>query len=306
MNRIRIGTRGSNLALIQAGKTKVALLAAFPELDISIDVISTIGDRNTSVPLHQVQTTGVFVKELEQALIAGRVDIAVHSLKDMPSDLPEELAITAVLQRDDPRDALLRAAGDSRGHLTGGETIGTSSLRRKAQLLRLFPGVTVVDIRGNIETRLSKLDGGLCDATILASCGLDRARYSERITLRFPEDEMLPAACQGIIAIEQRGRDIEIDRMLERINHPPTLIRARTERAFLRAVEGGCRIPVACHSTIDGEDITITGLVAKEDGSVVIRKSTSGKTDQGAGLAQRLAMAILADGGKEILESYDS
>ncbi len=306
MNRIRIGTRGSNLALIQAGKIRDALQLAFPGLDMTVDVISTKGDRDTSVPLHKVQTTGVFVKELEQALMTNRIDIAVHSLKDVPSELPKGLSISAVLERDDPRDALLRAYGEGRAPLTGSETVGTSSLRRKAQLLRLFPGVAVIDIRGNIETRLSKLDNGLCDATILAACGMDRAGYSERIAFRFSVDEMLPAACQGIIAVEQRTGDTEIVGMLERINHPATLLSAKTERAFLRTVEGGCRVPVACHSRIDGLDISISGLIAKEDGGIVIQKSADGKTKQALALAERLAGMILDDGGKEILKTYVS
>jgi hydroxymethylbilane synthase len=305
VNRIRIGTRGSNLALIQARKTKDTLQAAFPDLEISIDVISTKGDRNTTVPLHKVQATGVFVKELEQALVANRIDLAVHSLKDMPSQLPDGLAITAVLERDDPRDALLRPNGEPKVNLTMRETVGTSSLRRKAQLLRMYPGITVVDIRGNIETRLSKLDNGLCDATILASCGMDRAGYAGRIAHRFSESEMLPAACQGIIAVEQRESDTEIADMLEKISHQASMVRALTERAFLRRIEGGCRVPVACHSTLESRLITVSGLVAREDGSAEIRRSATGEAKHSVAIAEQLASTILAEGGKEIMKSYE-
>ena len=306
MNKLRIGTRGSNLALIQAGKARDALQAVFPDLEITIEVFNTKGDRNTAVPLHQVPATGVFVKELEQALLADRIDIAVHSLKDMPSQLPDNLAITAVLERDDPRDALVLAAGQTGDDLSGSETVGTSSLRRKAQILSLYPGIRVVDIRGNIETRLSKLDNGLCDATILASCGMDRAGYAERIAIRFPESRMLPAACQGIIAVEQREGDVEIARMLAQITHQATMLRARTERAFLRAIEGGCRVPVACHSTLAGDLITVSGLVAMEDGSAEIRRSRTGRAEDAVPIAEQLVSSILSEGGKEIMESYES
>ncbi len=306
---IKALSRKAKEALIQAGKVRAALAAIDPTFEFSIEAIKTMGDRTTDVPLHRINATGLFVRELEQALLQDRIDIAVHSLKDMPSILPVGLSTTAVLERDDPRDALirpLRPAGADAGGLRGSETVGTSSLRRKAQLLNRYPDLAVVDIRGNIETRISKVDIGHGDAIILAACGMDRAGYADRITFRFPVEDMLPAACQGIIAVEQRSDDSPTALLLGRINHAATMIRADAERSYLRTIEGGCSIPVGCFSEIERDEIRIEGMVALDDGSALVRISIIGATDLAERLGEELAERVLAEGGREILESYGS
>ena len=303
MESVIIGTRGSRLARIQAGMVATALTSVWPTLKVTIRPIRTGGDRSLDVPLFNSPQTGVFVKEIEKALIAGDIDIAVHSMKDMPSVLHSDLSIAAVLQRGTTQDALVVADNSSIAGLTGCETVGTSSLRRRALLLHRFPGLQIINIRGNIETRIRKVNKGECDATLLAACGLERAGLGDKICRLFDHAEMLPAACQGIIAAVGRRSERELLSRLRRISHIPTLACATAERSFLYTIQGGCRIPVACLSKIGGDTIFIDGLVASIDGRNLVRESISGPVNDGVRLGEELAVLVLSKGGREVLES---
>ncbi len=298
---IRVGTRGSLLATQQARVTIGRLLLGECDFDVSLKVISTKGDVRQDLPLHRLGSTGLFVKEIEQALLSGAIDLAVHSLKDMPAALPEGLIIAGVLERADPRDALVSRYG-SIADLPEGAIVGTSSLRRKSQLLRARPGTVVHDIRGNIDTRLAKLEAGEYDAVLLAACGLDRTGHGERIAERIDPSVILPAACQGIIAIETRADDKEMIALVRGIGDEETLRRAETERAFLASIEGGCRVPAGCLSVVDGDAVRIEGMIGSLDGATVIRRNVAGRIEARFALARELALRLLADGGTAIIE----
>ena len=291
-----IGSRGSKLALWQAEQTKSQLLTTDPELSVRIEIIKTTGDVNRE-PLTIIGGKGVFTKELEEALIAGRIDIAVHSLKDLPTILPDKLSIAAVCEREDPRDALVlrnsTAVISSLRDLQRDAVVGTSSQRRLAQLKYLRPDVTIKDLRGNVDTRIRKLDDGEYDAVILASAGLRRLELTNRINLSISIDEMLPAVGQGAIAIETH---IENDYALSAVRQladPKTSAACLAERAFLRSLGGGCQLPIAAHAVIDEQRIHLDGLVASPDGSTIIRdnmsiSSAGSPVDLGVALAQKL------------------
>ena len=291
-----IGSRGSKLALWQAEQTKSQLLTTDPELSVRIEIIKTTGDVNRE-PLTVIGGKGVFTKELEEALIAGRIDIAVHSLKDLPTILPDKLSIAAVCEREDPRDALVlrnsTAVISSLRDLQRDAVVGTSSQRRLAQLKYLRPDVTIKDLRGNVDTRIRKLDDGEYDAVILASAGLRRLELTNRINLSISIDEMLPAVGQGAIAIETH---IENDYALSAVRQladPKTSAACLAERAFLRSLGGGCQLPIAAHAVIDEQRIHLDGLVASPDGSTIIRDNMSisaagSPVDLGVALAQKL------------------
>ncbi len=299
---LRIGTRGSRLALIQAEMVRSALKESFPGLGTEIVTIKTRGDRILDAPLSQIGGKGLFIREIEEALAAGKIDLAVHSLKDMPTVLPEGLELGGVLPRDDPRDALASRDGRTLSQLEAGRRVGTSSLRRAAQLLWIDPGLRIVDLRGNVDTRLQKMAAGQCDAVVLAACALERSGYGERICERFAPVQLLPAACQGIIGLETRSGDGAIAELASGISDPRSLAMAFAERAFLDRLQGGCQVPAACLSAIEGERGTIEGLVASLDGRRLIRRSRAGRAADLDGLAVELAEEILADGGAEILE----
>ena len=298
-----IGSRGSKLALWQAEQARARLQSLNPETDVRIEIIKTTGDVK-SEPLSVIGGKGVFTRELEDALLDGRIDIAVHSLKDLPTVLPDSLTIAAICEREDPRDALVLRDGERNGsllHLPAGAVVGTSSQRRLAQLKALRMDVTVRDLRGNVDTRIRKLDEGQYDAVILASAGLVRLGMEARISARIPISEMLPAVGQGAIAIETRSDDEFAVESVSRLDHRETRVACLAERAFLRGLGGGCQLPIAAHAVIDDDVLKLEGLVAKPDGSEILRGSSSGPTHDAESLGSSLAADLLQRGAGALL-----
>jgi hydroxymethylbilane synthase len=301
---LRIGTRGSALALWQAGWVKARLEALHPPITIGaeIAVIKTTGDKILDVPLARVGGKGLFLKEIEEALLAGSIDLAVHSLKDVPAEIPEGLLLAAIPPREDPRDAWVSRTASSLNALPMGAVVGTSSLRRQAQILHLRPDLTVLPLRGNVETRLRKLDEGVCDAVILAAAGLHRLGWRERITAYCPSAEILPAIGQGALGVEARKDDFETLALLSPLDDPETARCVLAERAFLRRLGGGCQVPIAGHAALREGRLTLEGLVASPDGRQMIRQAITGPPSEGEALGIQLAERILEAGGREILE----
>jgi len=267
---LRIGTRGSALALAQASEVRARLLAAHPGLgpdDIAVEVIRTTGDRVQDRPLAELGGKGLFTKEIEEALSAGAVDFAVHSMKDVPTALPEGLGIVALLPREDPRDAFLSPQADAPASLPAGAVVGSSSLRRQAQLLALRPDLRIVPFRGNVDTRLRKLDGGEVAATLLACAGLHRLGLAARAARPLPPEIMLPAVAQGAIGIEARLGDRRVLDLLAPLDHPETATAVAAERALLRTLDGSCRTPIAALARLDGERLTLAAEILRPDGS---------------------------------------
>lgn len=303
---LRIGTRGSRLALWQAEHVKSLIQSKFPNLNIQITVIRTTGDKNLDSPLSLIGGKGVFVKEIEEALLSDTVHIAVHSMKDLPAILAEGLTIGAVAERHDPRDAFISEGNIGFRDLPHGAKIGTGSLRRQAQILALRPDLQIVPIRGNIDTRLKKLKSEGLDAILLALAGLERIGFGDRITELFPTDVIVPAPGQGIIAIECRTVDTEVREILSQINHTATSITASAERAFLESLGGGCQAPAGCNASIKEDEIHILGLIASPDGKEVIRERVVGKLEDAESMGHELARKLLDTGGKEILSKLIS
>ena len=306
MKEIIIGSRGSKLALWQSEWVKARLEALEPGVSVRIEIIKTMGDVRLDVPLSTIGGQGAFTKELEVALLDGRVDVAVHSLKDLPTVTPGGLAITATPVREDPRDALVLRAGAvsdgaSLGNLAPGAVVGTSSLRRIAQLKHLRPDVQIKDLRGNVDTRLRKLDSGEYDALILASAGLRRLGFGERISAAIEPAEMLPAVSQGALGIETRADDAETNALVARLDDRRTRSAVLAERALLRSLGGGCQVPIAAHATVEGNRLKLHGLVATLDGSEVLRGSLEGEASDAAGLGERLAAHLLERGASRLL-----
>ncbi len=307
--RLKIGTRGSPLALAQAHETRDRLAAAHGELGaagaIEIVVIRTSGDRLQSGLLAELGGKGLFTKEIEDALMADSIDIAVHSMKDVPSRLPDGLDIACVLPREDPRDAFLSAAAPSLAELPDGAVVGTASLRRKAILLNRRPDLKVVPFRGNVNTRLRKLADREVDATLLAVAGLNRLGMADAATEILSPDDMLPAVCQGAIGIECRASDDATRRLLEPIHHVPSALRAAAERALLVGLDGSCRTPIAALAELDGDAVSLRGLVIRPDGSEIIETTRRGAAaqaqalgrDAGEELKRRAGPDFFADGG---------
>jgi hydroxymethylbilane synthase len=300
-NTIKIGTRGSQLALYQANLTKKYLLEKFPETSVEIVIIKTKGDKILDVALSKIGDKGLFTKELETALLENEVDIAVHSLKDLPTTLPEGLKLGAVLKRGEFRDALVSKDGRKFTELTENDIIATSSLRRQAGLLRQNKNFKIVDIRGNVETRLRKMEDGYCDAMIMAAAGLQRLNLEKYITEIIDPEIIIPATSQGVIAIESRKNDDRIDSFLKEINHPQTWSAIEAERGFLRKIEGGCQVPVGCFTNIEGEKITITGFVAAIDGSEYLSDIETGNIENGKLTGEKLAEKLIVKGAIRIL-----
>ncbi|MBW3630898.1 MAG: hydroxymethylbilane synthase [Gemmatimonadetes bacterium] len=303
-DRIRIATRGSALALWQAHYVEAALHEAHQDVQTEIEVIRTTGDRITDVPLSRIGDRGLFTKELDHALLDGTADLAVHSLKDVPTRLPDGLVIGAVSEREDPRDALilpLGASGDL-ATLRAGARVGTSSLRRRAQLFAARPDVEVVDLRGNLNTRMGKLDSGDYDAIILAVAGVKRLGWLDRISTFLEPPQWLPAVGQGALAIVTRVGDAPLLERLRALHHPDTGHAVAAERAFLNSLEGGCQIPIgALAAAADGE-ISLAGLVADLDGRTILRDSRSGRASDARQIGEELADALRARGAEDILE----
>lgn len=304
MNRpLVIGSRGSKLALWQAEHARERLRSLNPQLDVDIEIIKTTGDVKND-PLSLIGGKGVFTKELEDALLDGRIDIAVHSLKDLPTILPDRLTIAAICEREDARDALVLRTGSEGGSvqdLSAGAVVGTSSQRRLAQLKALRSDVTVRDLRGNVDTRIRKLDEGQYDAVILASAGLVRLGLQARISARIAISEMLPAVGQGAIAIETRSDNEFALRNVSRLDHRETRLACLAERAFLRSLGGGCQFPIAAHAVIADGQMKLDGLVARPDGSEILRGSSSASPDDPEALGSSLADQLLSRGARDLL-----
>lgn len=299
---IRIGTRKSLLALAQSNGIKAQLEAEYPETTVELNKILTKGDKILDVPLAKVGGKGLFVKELEEAMLTGEADMAVHSMKDVPAELPEGLHLGIVTKREDHRDAFVSNKYKKLADLPQGAKIGTSSLRRRAQLAILRPDLVIEDLRGNLDTRLRKLDEGQYDAIILAAAGLNRLNLSDRISALFDPAEMLPAVGQGAVGIELRSDDKELLDCLNFLAHRDTFVAVTAERAFLLTLEGGCQVPIAGHCKVDGDNITLTGLVASVDGKEVLKKTATGLAKDAETVGRNLAQELLDMGAKAILE----
>lgn len=304
-NPFKIGTRGSPLALAQAHETRARLMDAWglsaPCFEICI--IATSGDRIQDRSLRDAGGKGLFTKEIEEAMIAGQIDIAVHSMKDMPVLQPEGLVVDTFLPREDMRDALLSDQATRLVDLPQGAVLGTSSLRRKAQALYLRPDLKVVEFRGNVQTRLRKLADGVADATFLAAAGLNRLGMSHLPATPVDIDDMLPAIAQGVIGIERRGGDARAAEMLAAIHDAATALPLAAERAFLAALDGSCQTPIAGLATVDGNVITLMGEILKPDGSARFAGTRAGPLDQAAEIGTALAQALLAEAGADFLKS---
>ncbi|WP_206617492.1 hydroxymethylbilane synthase [Geovibrio thiophilus] len=305
MKKVRIATRGSMLALWQANHIK-ALLEKEHKVECELLVIKTQGDKILDVPLAKIGGKGLFVKEIETALLENEADIAVHSMKDVPMLLPEGLELYASPEGETPEDAFVSVKYKTIADLPQNAVVGTSSLRRKVQLARLRPDLEIKDLRGNVNTRLRKLDDGEYDAIILARAGLVRLEYHDRVTDVISAEDMLPAVCQGILGIEVRSDDKESKQLLDFLRHEPTETRVRCERTFLRRLEGGCQAPIAGHSVIEGDRIIMKGLVSDLIGETYIEAENKGSVQDAAEIGYELAESILAAGGKEILDEIYS
>lgn len=303
MGIIKIGTRGSALAVWQAEWVRSQLLALHPEYEVELVKIKTTGDKIQDVPLAQVGGKGLFVKEIETALLEGRVDLAVHSMKDMPAELPPGLCIGAVPERENPLDVLISRNGHAFKDLPEGARVGSSSLRRCAQARHARPDITVHSLRGNLDTRLRKLETEGLDAIVLAAAGVKRLGLKDRITEYLPETIMLPAIGQGALSIEIREEDETIHSLTVAMDHRDTRLAVETERAFLARLEGGCQVPIAGHAKVTESSIVLTGLVAEVDGSLLLRETISGPLDQGEKLGVEMADRLLEKGAREILEN---
>ena len=288
---ITIGSRGSQLALWQA--RHIAARLASLGVETRLEVIKTTGDKITDVPLAKVGGKGLFTKEIEEALLAGSIDIAVHSLKDVPSDLPDGLILSAIPEREDPRDALCGKP------LADGARVGTSSLRRAAQLRAMGRSLTIENLRGNVDTRLRKLDEGQYDSIVLAASGLRRLGWAERITGMIPVEVICPAVGQGALAIETRDDGGQARRIIGSLDHAPSRIAVTAERALLRTLGGGCQVPIGGYATVQGGAIHLRAIVASPDGSRIIRGEKSGADAESVGVG--LAGELLRDGAEKIL-----
>ncbi len=299
---LTIGSRGSSLALTQTDWVRTQLIRKWPEARVIVKVIKTSADRDQTASIRSGSNIGVFVKEIEEALLSGEIDLAVHSMKDLPTVIPDPLHIAAIPEREDPADAMItKSTARTLADLPPGAVVGTGSVRRQAQILALRPDLTVRDIRGNVDTRLKKLSEGLYDAVILACAGLNRLEMADRITARLEFHEMLPAPGQGALALEMRKHNFPIAALVSFLNHPPTAAAVTAERSFLRRMGGGCNAPVAVHARLAGGIMHIEGLLASTDGRRIVRKSSQGGVEEAASLGSSLAEKVLGAGGEEIV-----
>lgn len=296
-----LGTRGSKLALQQSQWFQGRLHEVAPDVQVTLRKIQTSGDNIADVPLAKIGGKGLFVKEIEEALLAGEIDLAVHSMKDVPAQLPDGLEILCVPPREDARDALISRDGRRFKDLPQGARIGTASLRRQAQLLNARPDLCIEMLRGNLDTRLRKLKDGQFDAIVLAAAGLHRLAWAQEITEYLDPVVSLPAIGQGALGIEGRSADHFVREILDRLNDQPTGTTVTAERAFLNRLEGGCQVPIAAHATLSDGQLTLDGLVASVDGKTIIREEIRGKIAEAHALGVQLAERLLARGGDKIL-----
>ena len=310
-NRVVIGTRGSKLALWQAEWVKAELQRMNHGLEVELNKIKTTGDRILDVPLAKVGGKGLFVKEIEEALLRGEADLAVHSMKDVPTEFPEGLHLAVICRREDPRDAFIARctaqAAKSFRDLPHGAIVGTSSLRRACQLLSIRPDLTIKQLRGNLETRFRKLDEGQFDAIILAAAGVKRLGWQQRITEVIGTEISLPAIGQGAIGIECRTDDDFINQLIAPLNHEETAICVRAERALLKRLQGGCQVPIAAHGILKNGRLLLDGLVGSVTGDRIVKAHLEGLPKDGESIGKNLAEMLLAQGAAEILsEVYGS
>lgn len=303
MNNIRIATRKSALALWQAEYVKAELLRHHPQLTVELVPMSTQGDKILDTPLAKIGGKGLFVKELEQAMLEGRADIAVHSMKDVPVDFPPGLMLHTICPRENPQDAFVSNQFKSLDQLPHGAVVGTSSLRRQCQIKALRPDLTVRDLRGNVNTRLAKLDNGEFAAIILAAAGLIRLGFEQRIASLMPVETSLPANGQGAVGIECRSDDIAVQQLLAPLEHTPTRSCVLAERAMNRKLQGGCQVPIGAFAVIEGDSLWLRGLVGAVDGSEIIRHQVRGPIAQGEQLGAELAEYLLSQGADRILQA---
>ncbi len=300
---LKVGTRGSKLALWQANWVKSSLEAKHPSLSIELVLIKTKGDKILDVPLAKVGGKGLFVKEIEEALLSDRIDLAVHSMKDMPGEIPKGLCIGAIPEREIPQDVLISRNKKRLSKLGPGAKIGTSSLRRKAQLLHARPDLVVLPLRGNVDTRLKKLETENLDAIILAAAGVKRLGLENRITEYLDENIMLPAVGQGALCIEVRQNDPLVEPIVATLEHPLTRTIILGERAFLNRLEGGCQVPIAAYGEIDKNIFTLSGLVATIDGRTLIKETFSGPENSSEMIGVELAERLISKGAKTIMDN---
>lgn len=302
-NIIRIATRKSPLAMWQAEHVSALLTELHPGLEIQIVGMTTKGDKILDAPLAKVGGKGLFVKELEQGMLEGVADIAVHSMKDVPVDFPEGLHLAVIMDREDPRDAFVSNRFDDLDSLPQGACVGTSSLRRQCQLADRRPDLRIEPLRGNVNTRLAKLDAGEYDAIILAAAGLMRLGFESRIRGRIAPEDSLPAIGQGAIGIECRSADPRINDLIAPLHHRDTADRVLAERAMNARLHGGCQVPIAGHALIEGDRLVLEGLVGTPDGSRILRAESEGPREDWEAIGTRVADALLAQGAGEILSA---
>ena len=300
--KLVIGTRGSKLALFQANLVKSKLEKAYPTLEVVINIIKTKGDKILDIALSKIGDKGFFTKEIQDALHKKHVDIAVHSLKDLPTELPKGTRIGAIMERASHRDVLVSIDGKKLADFTSEDKIATSSLRRKSQLIQINKEVKVIEIRGNVDTRIRKMHDGHCQGLIMAAAGIERLGLQEHISEYLNETQMLTAPGQGAIAIEIREDDNSTLEFLSVLNHKESVICVTAERSFLNRLEGGCQIPFAAHATLDGDHLILEGLVATLDGRKIQRETIKGNSKDAIQLGIDLANSIKKNGGHEILE----
>ena len=300
---IRIATRKSALALWQAEYVKARLEQAHPGLKVSLVPMVSSGDKLLDAPLAKIGGKGLFVKELETALLENEADIAVHSMKDVPMDFPEGLGLYCICEREDPRDAFVSNTYSSLDALPEGSVVGTSSLRRQAQLLARRPDLKIQFLRGNVNTRLAKLDAGEYDAIILAAAGLIRLGFEDRIRSSISAEDSLPAGGQGAVGIECRSADSDVHALLAPLHHRETALRVTAERALNKHLNGGCQVPIACYALLEDDQLWLRGLVGQPDGGLLLRAEARAASSDAEALGVRVAEALLAQGADAILQA---
>ena len=301
-HKIIIGSRGSQLALWQANWVKSQLENLHSNADISIRVITTSGDKIKDVPLSKIGGKGLFVKEIEEALLAKEIDLAVHSMKDVPIEIPSQLEISIITKRENPLDALISKNGKKLADLPQGATIGTSSMRRSSQLLNHRNDFKIHPLRGNVDTRLKKVEEGKYDAILLASAGLNRLGWSNRITEEISHEIIIPAMGQGALGIETRLGDTKTYNFISSLNHEQTNYEVSAERALVGKLDGGCQVPIGAYAKIEGNLITLKGLVASLDGKIIHKSEIVGPIEDAINIGQDLGEELLKMGANEILE----
>ncbi len=299
---LRIGTRGSRLAITQSEWVKGRIESGHPDVSVELVRIKTKGDKVIDSPLSKIGGKGLFVKEIEEALLRKEVDLAVHSIKDVPAELPEGLYLPVFPEREDPRDAFISTGYKSVGELPDGASVGTGSLRRSSQLLHMRPDLDIVPLRGNVDTRIKRLESGNLHAIILAAAGLRRLGLSAKISQLLPAEEFLPAIGQGALGLELRQDNDRVYDILRSLNHEATEMTVRAERAFLKELEGGCQVPIAAHCRLEGEVVILHGMVAELDGSRIIKDELRGQKERPEETGISLARRLLSSGADEILK----